>query len=101
MLVADERPLIRFRDVQKAFGPKVIYDHLDLDVRRGSALAIVGGSGVGKSVLLKMLIGLIVADAGSIVFDGDEVTAMSEDALGLLRRRIAMVGQKLAQFEIF
>ncbi len=92
-------PLIRFRGVKKAFGPKVIYAGLDLEIRRGEALTIVGGSGVGKSVMLKMLIGLLVPDAGSIIFDGEEVTAMKESALARVRQRITMLFQSGALFD--
>jgi phospholipid/cholesterol/gamma-HCH transport system ATP-binding protein len=91
--------LIRFTGVKKAFGPKVVYQGLDLEIQRGEALTIVGGSGVGKSVMLKMLIGLLTADAGSIVFDGDEVTKMNEQALSIVRRRIAMLFQSGALFD--
>lgn len=92
-------PLIRFRGVRKAFGPKIVYDHLDLEVGQGSALTIVGGSGVGKSVMLKMLIGLLRPDAGSIVFDGQEVTGLSESEFSVLRQRIAMLFQGGALFD--
>lgn len=85
--------------MRKAFGPKVVYQHLDLDVKRGHALTIVGGSGVGKSVMLKMLIGLLHPDRGSIVFDGREVTTMNAAELSLLRQRIAMVFQGGALFD--
>jgi phospholipid/cholesterol/gamma-HCH transport system ATP-binding protein len=92
-------PLISFKGVRKAFGPKVIYTGLDMDVYRGEVLTIVGGSGVGKSVMLKMLIGLLRADRGSITFDGNEVTDMSEDRLALVRQRIAMLFQGAALFD--
>src|SRR5688572_27084361 len=92
-------PLIEFRRVRKAFGPKVIYSGLDLSVPRGAALTIVGGSGVGKSVLLKMLIRLLTPDSGSIVFDGEEVTTMNERELSRLRQRIAMLFQAGALFD--
>jgi len=91
--------LIRFRGVMKAFGPKLVYNGLNLDVQRGEVLSICGGSGVGKSVMLKMLIGLLKADRGSIAFDGKEVTTMEEDDLGLVRRRIAMLFQSGALFD--
>jgi len=91
--------LIRFRSVLKAFGPKLVYNGLNLDVRRGEVLSICGGSGVGKSVLLKMLIGLLKPDRGSIVFDGKEVTSMSEDQLAVVRQRIAMLFQSGALFD--
>jgi phospholipid/cholesterol/gamma-HCH transport system ATP-binding protein len=91
--------LIRFRKVIKAFGPKLVYNGLNLDVQRGEVLSICGGSGVGKSVMLKMLIGLLKADRGSIVFDGKEVTTMKEDELAEVRRRIAMLFQSGALFD--
>lgn len=91
--------LISFKNVTKAFGPKVIYDGLNLDIERGNVRTIVGGSGVGKSVMLKMLIGLLTADSGSITFDGEEVTEMNPDELARLRQRIAMLFQAGALFD--
>jgi phospholipid/cholesterol/gamma-HCH transport system ATP-binding protein len=90
---------IHFRAVRKAFGEKVVYSGLDLTVQRGAALTVVGGSGVGKSVMLKMLIGLLRPDAGSITFDGIEVTRMRESELSHLRQRIAMLFQAGALFD--
>jgi phospholipid/cholesterol/gamma-HCH transport system ATP-binding protein len=95
----DATPLIRFKGVKKAFGPKIIYSGLDLSIMKGEVLTICGGSGVGKSVMLKMLIGLIRADAGSIVFDGKEVTTMREEELAIVRQRIAMLFQSGALFD--
>lgn len=92
-------PFITFRGVCKAFGPKVVYRGLDLDIFRGEVLTIVGGSGVGKSVMLKMLIGLLQVDRGSIVFDSREVTKMTEQDLSLVRQRIAMLFQSGALFD--
>lgn len=91
--------IIKFTGVTKAFGPKVIYRDLNFEVRRGRALTVLGGSGVGKSVMLKMLIGLLKPDSGSILFDGQEVTKMSEAELTLLRRRVAMLFQGGALFD--
>jgi phospholipid/cholesterol/gamma-HCH transport system ATP-binding protein len=68
-------------------------------VVRGHVLTVVGGSGVGKSVMLKLLIGLLKADAGAIYFDGQDVTQCSEDELSLVRRRIAMLFQAGALFD--
>ncbi len=92
-------PFIRFSNVKKSFGPKVIYRGLDLVVEHGQVLTVLGGSGVGKSVMLKMLIGLLRADSGSIVFDGKEVTRMNEEELARVRRRIAMLFQSGALFD--
>ncbi len=91
--------LIEFRNVKKSFGPKVIYRGLNLKIHRGEVLTVVGGSGVGKSVMLKMLIGLLQADSGSITFEGDEVTRMSETQLARVRQRIAMLFQSGALFD--
>lgn len=91
--------IIRFKDVSKAFGPKNIYENLSMDIRRGETLTIIGGSGVGKSVCLKMLIGLLHPDSGSITAFGHEVTAMSEKELIQVRGRIAMLFQGAALFD--
>jgi len=91
--------IIEFRDVCKAFGPKVVYSGLNLDVYEGETLTIIGGSGVGKSVMLKLLIGLLVADSGSIRFKGQEVTRMNERQLGTLRTQIGMLFQGAALFD--
>jgi phospholipid/cholesterol/gamma-HCH transport system ATP-binding protein len=91
--------LIQFSGVKKAFGSKIVYQGLDLEIHRGEAITIVGGSGVGKSVMLKLLIGLLTADAGSIIFDGEEVTKMNERGLSVVRRRVAMLFQSGALFD--
>lgn len=98
-MVDAAQPLIRFKGVRKAFGPKIIYSGLDLSINRGEVLTICGGSGVGKSVMLKMLIGLLRSDSGSISFDGKEVTQMKEGQLAIVRQRIAMLFQSGALFD--
>jgi phospholipid/cholesterol/gamma-HCH transport system ATP-binding protein len=92
-------PLIRFKNVKKAFGPKVVYSGLDLDIARGSTVTILGASGSGKSVMLKMLIGLFEADGGEIIFDGKDVTKMEEHELYDVRRRVAYLFQGAALFD--
>jgi phospholipid/cholesterol/gamma-HCH transport system ATP-binding protein len=92
-------PLIRFTGVHKRFGSKIIYTGLDLDVYPGEVLTIIGGSGVGKSVMLKLLLGLIRIDAGSITAFGEQVTTMGPAALTGLRKRIAMLFQGGALFD--
>ena len=99
MATAPGEVLIRFTKAQKRFGAKVVYSELTLDVRRGEVVTIMGPSGVGKSVALKMLIGLLSTDSGSIVFDGEEVTTMTEAQLTILRRRIAYLFQGAALFD--
>jgi len=92
-------PFIHFKGVKKAFGSKVIYTGLDLAIARGETITILGASGTGKSVMLKMLIGLFGADGGSIVFDGRDVTQMEERELYDVRRRIAYLFQGAALFD--
>ena len=92
-------PVIRFRNIKKAFGKKVIYDGLSLDVYPGETLTIIGGSGVGKSVMLKMLVGLLKPDAGSITAFGQELTGLKEKEMLGIRRRVAMLFQGAALFD--
>jgi phospholipid/cholesterol/gamma-HCH transport system ATP-binding protein len=91
--------LIRLDDVQKAFGDHRVFDGVRLEIRRGEALAIVGGSGCGKSVLLRMLVGLCPVDRGSIRFDGQELTTLDEAGFFAVRRRVAMMFQGGALFD--
>ena len=95
----DSTHLIEFRDVRKAFGEKVVYRGLNLFVDKGEALTIMGGSGVGKSVMLKMLIGLLKADGGDIFFDGGRMNDLGAAALAKLRQRVGMVFQGGALFD--
>lgn len=96
---AGDAPLVRFRGVKKAFGEKVIYDGLDFAIRRGETVTVLGPSGSGKSVMLKMLIGLLEVDAGEILFDGSDVTKMTERELYVVRRRVAYLFQGAALFD--
>src|SRR5262245_47572205 len=92
-------PLIEYKKVKKAFGKKRIYDNLTLEIEKGETLTVIGGSGTGKSVLLKCLIGLMYPDAGEVVFDGVDVTTLDEKALREVRRRVSMVFQGAALFD--
>ncbi len=91
--------LIEFRGVQKAFGPKKVYRDLNLEVHEGEVLTIIGGSGQGKSVMLKMLIGLLDVDGGEITFDGMRISGISEAEYAPVRRRVAMLFQAGALFD--
>ena len=91
--------LISYRGVRKAFGKKRIYDDLSLDIEKGETLTVIGGSGTGKSVLLKCLIGLMYPDEGEVMFDGHDVTMLSELELRDVRRRVSMVFQGSALFD--
>jgi phospholipid/cholesterol/gamma-HCH transport system ATP-binding protein len=99
MSTAPGEPLVRFIGVHKRFGPKIIFSGLDLEVRRGETLTVLGPSGSGKSVMLKMLIGLLKSDSGQILVDGADVAKMEGDELTAVRRRIAYLFQGAALFD--
>jgi phospholipid/cholesterol/gamma-HCH transport system ATP-binding protein len=71
---------IKVRNLHKAFGNHKVLDGIDLDVKKDSSLVILGGSGTGKSVLIKTMIGLLSPDEGSVAFDGIETVSMSQKA---------------------
>src|SRR5262249_20695849 len=70
---------IKVRGLSKAFGRKVVLNNLDLDVHRGRSLVVIGGSGTGKSVLIKCILGLLTPDKGSIEIDGVEMIGASSE----------------------
>lgn len=92
-------PIISLRGVSKAFGPNVVYQDMDIDVFQGETLTILGGSGTGKSVALKLMIGLLTADEGSVMVEGVEVSTMGPEQLRQLRLNLAMVFQGGALFD--
>lgn len=90
---------IEYRAVSKAFAGQPVLRDLSLSISRGEILFIVGTSGVGKSVAIKLLIGLYRIDAGEIWFDGQRVDQLPERALAPLRKRIGMVFQSATLFD--
>jgi phospholipid/cholesterol/gamma-HCH transport system ATP-binding protein len=92
-------PFIHFQDVHKSFDQNEVYKGLSLDIYKGETITIIGGSGTGKSVMLKMLLGLIQPDRGEIFFDGEDVTKMDHESLIKMRRRIGMLFQGAALFD--
>lgn len=92
-------PLIRYIHVTKAFGPKRIYDDLSLDIYPGETITVLGGSGTGKSVFIKMLIALLRADSGQILYHDQDLTKLSEQEMQEVRKKISMVFQLAALFD--
>ncbi|MDR3523989.1 MAG: ATP-binding cassette domain-containing protein [Acetobacteraceae bacterium] len=90
---------IRLRGVSKAFGDKKVLDGVDLDVAAGTSMVVIGGSGSGKSVLLKCILGLIEPDAGTIEIDGVDVLTAPREQQAELRSRIGMLFQNGALFD--
>ncbi len=91
--------LIQFKGVMKSFGGKPVLRGVDLEVAKGEVMYIIGTSGVGKSVTIKHLIGLLRIDAGEIWFDGKRVDQLTERQLPPLRKRIGMVFQSSTLFD--
>jgi phospholipid/cholesterol/gamma-HCH transport system ATP-binding protein len=96
---SEPNALIVFDDLWKAFGRKVVYEGLSLTVRKGETLTVIGGSGTGKSVLLKCLIGLLYPDKGRVFFEGQDLSGFTEVQMREVRRKVAMVFQSAALFD--
>ncbi|QMW22330.1 ABC transporter ATP-binding protein [Sandaracinobacteroides saxicola] len=90
---------LSLRDVAKAFGPKRVLDGVTLSVGKGESLVVIGGSGTGKSVMLKCILGLLWPDAGSIMLDGQELVGLKGSALAAARARFGMLFQGGALFD--
>ena len=91
--------MIQFRHIKKAFGPKQVLDDVSFDVAPGEVFFIIGASGVGKSVLIKHLVGLLYPDSGEIWLDGEEISKFDERAMGPVRKKCAMVFQHSTLFD--
>jgi len=90
---------IQLIGVKKRFGPKVVLDGVDLTIDRQSSLVIIGGSGTGKSVTIKSILGIIRPDEGTILVDGEDVTHMSGAARDRVLRKFGMLFQGAALFD--
>ena len=94
-------PKISLRGVSKAFGPKEVLRGVDLDIARGESVVVIGGSGTGKSVLIKSILGIIEADAdaGTIAIDGVDVTQMRGSERDAVNKQFGMLFQGAALFD--
>jgi phospholipid/cholesterol/gamma-HCH transport system ATP-binding protein len=92
-------PKIRLRGLAKRFGDKIVLDGVDLDIMPGTSMVVIGGSGSGKSVLLKCILGLLEPDAGTIEIDGQDLLGMSRAERDAVHRRIGMLFQNGALFD--
>lgn len=99
---ADEtgtEPKIELRGLKKSFGAKTVLDGIDLKVGAGESVVVIGGSGTGKSVMLKCILGLLWPDEGSVRIDGADVTALSGRAREARSEKIGMLFQSGALFD--
>ncbi|MEM9178298.1 MAG: ATP-binding cassette domain-containing protein [Pseudomonadota bacterium] len=92
-------PLLELKDVHKSFGPKQVLKGVNIDVSPGKSLVVLGGSGSGKSVMLKNALGLMTPNAGQIIFDGEDVTHDQGKTREAMRARIGMLFQSAALFD--
>ncbi len=92
-------PRIAIRGLRKAFGRKKVLDGIDVEVGVGESLVVIGGSGTGKSVLLKCILGLMHPDAGSIRIDGEETVGLSRTDRARVMRKFGMLFQGGALFD--
>ena len=90
---------IAFEQVEKGFDGKKILDKVSFTVAEGEALCILGRSGTGKSVTLKLMIGLLTADAGKVLVEGDDMAALDEAGLMRVRRKMGYLFQSAALFD--
>jgi phospholipid/cholesterol/gamma-HCH transport system ATP-binding protein len=91
--------MIEIQDLHKSFGSKVVLAGLTLTIERGETMVVIGGSGTGKSVLLKHVIGLMKPDQGRVVVDGQEVGGLDETQVTNLRKKFGMLFQGAALFD--
>jgi phospholipid/cholesterol/gamma-HCH transport system ATP-binding protein len=92
-------PKIELRGVKKRFGPKVVLDGIDLVLERGQSLVVIGGSGTGKSVTIKCVLGILRPDEGTILVDGDDVTRLRGRAREAMLKKFGMLFQSAALFD--
>jgi phospholipid/cholesterol/gamma-HCH transport system ATP-binding protein len=97
--VNPEQTMIRVRGVTKSFGKTPVLRGVNLEVKGGQSMVVIGGSGTGKSVLLRCIVGLLRHDQGEIVVDGQEISTLNEKEWNTLHMKLSMVFQRDALFD--
>jgi phospholipid/cholesterol/gamma-HCH transport system ATP-binding protein len=92
-------PTIEFRQIYRSFNHVPVLAGMDLAIEPGETMTIIGGSGIGKSVTLKLIVGLLKPDAGQIFIEGEDIVPLTEDQLTRIRKKIGMVFQGSALFD--
>ncbi|MEQ9618337.1 MAG: ABC transporter ATP-binding protein [Deltaproteobacteria bacterium] len=91
--------IIDIKDVYKSFGPKEVHSGLTLSIRKGENITVLGGSGSGKSVLLKEITGLLKPDSGDVIVEGENIVPLDENDLVGVRKKMGMLFQGAALFD--
>ena len=99
LIMTDKIPQIRVHNLAKSFGNKKVLDGVDLELNKGESLVIIGGSGTGKSVLIKCILGLLPVDSGKITIRGQELVGLSTSERQRLLTRFGMLFQGGALFD--
>lgn len=94
-----DTPKIELQGVKKRFGRKVVLDGIDLRIQKGESLVVIGGSGTGKSVMIKTILGIVRPDSGSIAIGGEEVTRLKGKDRDAFLQRFGMLFQGAALFD--
>jgi phospholipid/cholesterol/gamma-HCH transport system ATP-binding protein len=95
----EKQPVIVVKDLHKSFGKQTVLNGIDLQIAQGETLAVLGRSGTGKSVLLKLIVGLQKPDAGSIQIHGQEITSLTFEDLNNIRKKIGFLFQEAALYD--
>jgi len=99
LVLALAPPIIQIQDLYKSFGENHVLQGINLDIGAGTTQVILGGSGSGKSVLMKHMIGLLRPDKGQVIIDGEDISQMPENELARVRKKFGMVFQGAALFD--
>lgn len=91
--------MIEIKNIHKSFNSHHVLSGVNLSIQKGESMVVLGGSGTGKSVLLKIVMGLLKADEGEIWVDGQEISHLKEEALGEIRKKFGMLFQGAALFD--
>ena len=95
----ENQPAVTLKNLHKSFGDQAVLDGIDLQVRRGETLAVLGRSGTGKSVLLKLIIGLQAPDSGSIQIHGQDIIGLPLEQLNEIRTKVGFLFQEAALYD--
>src|SRR5258708_952341 len=94
-----DNPPVAVKGLRKSFGAQRVLNGVDFTVAKGETVAVMGRSGTGKSVLLKLLVGLQAPDAGSICIQGEEITSLKIDRLNEIRKKMGFLFQQAALYD--